>query len=118
MAQIVAGTMHAHDGGDIETARQDGGVRHRTAVLGDEGANAAVAQQDGIRRGQIGGDDDAPGDVGGGQGLGRRLAAQKDLDLPHNVVDIVASGAQIVIIHAVEDLHQAYRAASVAPNWH
>jgi hypothetical protein len=75
-------------------------------MLDDEGRHAALTQQDGIRGGQVLGDDDPPADVHLRQRRHVGVSAEKLLDLPHDVVDVIAPRAQIGVFHLVEDLDQ------------
>ena len=113
MAKIGTGTARAHYRRNTQAARQDRGVRQRSAVFGDKGQHPLMLHENGVSRGQIVGNDDAALKTTGSQfgvigivQIGRILGDQDALHPAHHMLDIVLAGAQIGIVHLLEDLHQ------------
>jgi hypothetical protein len=112
MPQVLGRPAHADHGRDAEAARQDGGVRHRAAELGDEAGDAALAHQDGVGGGQVGSEYDPSAQVG------RGLLVLLEQDLLHpvdDVIEVVLAGPQVGVVHRLEDADQGIPALLQGP---
>ena len=112
--EVLGHVVGADHGGDAQAARQDGGVRHGAAELGHEARHPPVAQQDSVGGGQVLGDDDAAFHVFVG-GMLELAPDQNLLHMDYHMVHVVLAGAQVLVVHGLEHLHQGVAANLQGP---
>ena len=106
IAQQAPRIVQADDRRNAHAARQNRGVRQRSAVFGNERHHVLLAQQNDVGGRDVIGDDDRGL---GGTTAGRQLPVafhQHPQDAVGDVFDVVAAGLQIGVIHLVEDRDQ------------